>query len=391
MALPGGGAFRAETWTLYAVGMFVIGLRLVARARKRGLTSLQADDWLTINCIVWYTLLIVSVNQVFFSGGSNFMTPEEEAALTPTTIAERVAGSKWVVVLEEAMVLTVWTCKLGMLFIYRRITQGLKQARSINIAFIWVGAGFVGTQLGLFLNCRPFHDYWAVPTSNTQCWSYFNYQVIEACFNISSDIVMLAIAIPILLKLQVPILQKGILLGIFSMGVFIIIAAILTKLFSLYPPLLTYAYLNWYCREASVCVYVTNLPAVWSLVLDMFPSLRKWGRTTSKTPSSSDRTTQSRILKPSKSKDHQLQQFGKLGSSKAMPANLEATESQERIVEPYGIAKGPAGAFHINKDVTFSVRRDSVSDDYPVTADESMDNKTHKRGNVQYVSNCSAV
>ena len=94
----------------------------MARARKRGLTSLQADDWLTINCIVWYTLLIVSVNQVFFSGGSNFMTPEEEAALTPETIAERVSGSKWVVVLEEAMVLTVWTCKLGMLFIYRRIT-----------------------------------------------------------------------------------------------------------------------------------------------------------------------------------------------------------------------------------------------------------------------------
>ncbi|KAL8905282.1 MAG: hypothetical protein Q9171_006731 [Xanthocarpia ochracea] len=341
------------------------------------------------------------------------MTPEEEAALTPETIAERVAGSKWVVVLEEAMVLTVWTCKLGMLFIYRRITydvpiislchhrvpplltgccnsQGLKQARSINIAFIWVGAGFIGTQLALFLNCRPFHDYWAVPTTNTQCWSYFNYQVVEACFNISSDIVMLAIAIPILLKLQVPILQKAILLGIFSMGIFIIIAAILTKLYSLYPPLLTYAYLNWYCREASVCVYVTNLPAVWSLVLDIFPSLRKWGRTTSKTPSSSDRTTPSRSLnKPSKSNSHQLQQFGKLGTNKAMPANLEATESQEHIVDPFGASKAPS-AFHINKDVTFSVRRDSVSDDYPVTADESME-KSHDRGNVQYVSNCSAV
>ena len=50
------------------------------------------------------------------------MTPEEEAALTPETIAERVVGSKWVLVVEEAMVLTVWTCKLGMLFLYRRIT-----------------------------------------------------------------------------------------------------------------------------------------------------------------------------------------------------------------------------------------------------------------------------
>lgn len=50
------------------------------------------------------------------------MTAEEEAALTPETTAERIAGSKWVVVVEEAMVLTVWTCKFGMLFLYRRIT-----------------------------------------------------------------------------------------------------------------------------------------------------------------------------------------------------------------------------------------------------------------------------
>lgn len=93
-----------------------------ARVHKRGVIRLQLDDWLTINCILWYTLLIVSLNKVFFGGGSNFMTAAEEAALTPETTADRVAGSKWVLVSEEAMVLTVWTCKLGMLFLYRRIT-----------------------------------------------------------------------------------------------------------------------------------------------------------------------------------------------------------------------------------------------------------------------------
>ncbi|KAL8870632.1 MAG: hypothetical protein Q9174_003369 [Haloplaca sp. 1 TL-2023] len=386
MALPGGGAFRAETWTLYAVGMLVIGLRLVARIRKRGFASLQIDDWLTVNCIVWYTLLIVSANQVFFSGGSNFMTPEEEAALTPEIVEERIAGSKWVVVFEEAMVCTVWTCKLGMLFIYQRIVQGLKQAKSIKIAFIWVGAGFIGTQLGLFLNCRPFHEYWAVPTAKTQCWSYFNYQIIEACFNITSDMLMLAIAIPILLKLQVPILQKGILLGIFSMGIFIILAAILTKLYSLYPPLLTYAYLNWYAREASVCVYVTNLPSIWTLVLDIFPGLRRWGRTTNN-HSSSDR---SKPLKPPQGRNHELQQFGKLGTTKAMPANIGSTESQEHIVgQQHAHARNPSG-FGINKDVTFSVRRDSISDDYPATNNNSLE-KGLGKNDTTYGSHSYAV
>lgn len=97
-------------------------MQRIARVRTRGCSKLQLDDWLTVNSILWYTLLVISLNKVFFSGGSNFMTPEEEATLTPQTTAERVEGSKWVLVVEEAMVLTVWTCKLSMLFLYHRIT-----------------------------------------------------------------------------------------------------------------------------------------------------------------------------------------------------------------------------------------------------------------------------
>lgn len=383
--LPGGGKFRAETWSLYAVGMLVISLRLAARVRKRGVSKLQMDDWLTINLIVWYTLLIVALNEVFFSGGSNFMTPEEEAELTPETTAQRVAGSKWVLVVEEAMVLTVWTCKFCMLFLYRRITSGLTQAKFINVAFAWVGAGFVGTQLGLFLNCRPFAEYWAVPTGVTQCWSYFNYQIIEASFNISSDIFVLVIAIPILLKLQVPLLQRAILITIFGMGIFIIAAAILTKIYSLYPPLLTYAYLNWYCREASVCVYVTNLPAVWTLLLDLFPGLRSWGRATKNT-SSSNQGTQSRIMRASRGKDYQLQNFSRLGSTTGAPG-AKGTESQEHIV---GDVKGLNGGLHINKDVTFIVRRESASDDDLTTA-KPISDKHADTANSHYNSHCSAV
>lgn len=42
----------------------------------------------------------------------------------------------------------------------------------IDLTFIWVIAGFVGTQLALFLNCRPFAEYWAVPTRKSTVMSY---------------------------------------------------------------------------------------------------------------------------------------------------------------------------------------------------------------------------
>ena len=55
------------------------------------------------------------------------MTPDEIAALTPQTYADRVSGSKWVLVSEEVMVMTVWTCKVCMLLIYKRLTYALPQ------------------------------------------------------------------------------------------------------------------------------------------------------------------------------------------------------------------------------------------------------------------------
>ena len=88
---------------------------------------------------------------------------------------------------------------------------------------------------------------------------------------------MLAIAIPLVSSLQIPPKQKIILLLVFGMGGFIVVASILTKIYCLVPDLISYVYMNWYFREASVSVYVTNLPAIWPLIRDIFPRLKSWG------------------------------------------------------------------------------------------------------------------
>lgn len=109
-----------------------------------------------------------------------------------------------------------------------------------------------------------------------QCSSYQYYEIIQGCVAISADIFMLIIAIPLLLKVRVPLKQKLILLLIFGMGVFVIVAAILTKVYCLVPSLISYIYMNWYFREATVAILVTNIPLVWSLLRDVFPALRSW-------------------------------------------------------------------------------------------------------------------
>lgn len=93
-----------------------------ARIRRLGIRNLQADDFLMVNALVWYTILCVALNQVASGGGSNLMTEEEKKTLTPAIHADRVRGSKWVFVSEHAFILTVWSLKSCMLVIYARIT-----------------------------------------------------------------------------------------------------------------------------------------------------------------------------------------------------------------------------------------------------------------------------
>lgn len=94
----------------------------VSRIQRLRLKGLETDDYLIITALIWYTLLCVSLNQVASGGGSNLMTEEDIANLTPETKAERVKGSKWVFVSEHAFVLTIWSLKTCMLIIYSRIT-----------------------------------------------------------------------------------------------------------------------------------------------------------------------------------------------------------------------------------------------------------------------------
>ena len=137
-----------------------------ARIRRLGIRNLQADDYIMVFAVFWYTLLCVALNQVASGGGSNLMTAEDKANLTPEIHAEREKGSKWVFVSEHCFILSVWSMKACMLVIYARITEGLRQRKWINYIAIYVALGFVATELSLFLICRPITNYWAVPTPN---------------------------------------------------------------------------------------------------------------------------------------------------------------------------------------------------------------------------------
>ncbi|KAJ5458627.1 hypothetical protein N7475_010015 [Penicillium sp. IBT 31633x] len=374
--LGGGFAenFARETWALYSVGVLSAVLRFVARIRRLGIRNLQIDDYLMLFALVWYTLLCVALNQVASGGGSNLMTEEDKANITPEGKAERVRGSKWVFVSEHSFVLCVWALKACMLVIYARITEGLKQKRWINYLSVYVALGFVVTELSLFLICRPLTEYWAVPTDNYQCSSYQYYEIVQGCISMSADLFMLLIAIPMLMQVRVPLKQKLILMILFGMGIFVIVAAVLNKVYCLVESLISYVYMNWYFREATVAILVTNLPLVWSLLRDVFPALKSWsggskrgtdryksGPWTSKGGSNMPPySTPSQL----RSGDFTMQEFQPtttITPQKATASDISLSPSEERDLSS---DDGSARALRIRQDITVTVQHDSRPQDY---------------------------
>ncbi|KAI9932133.1 hypothetical protein AWENTII_010462 [Aspergillus wentii] len=361
-------SFARETWVLYAVGLLGVALRFTARIRRLGIRNLQTDDYLMVFSVIWYTMLCVALNQVVSGGGSNLMDEDDILRMTPSDKAERIKGSKWVFVSEHSFVLTIWGLKACMLVIYARITEGLRQRRWINYVAVYVGVGFVAVELSLFLICRPLTNYWAVPTPNYQCSSYQYYEIVQGCISISADILMLVIAIPLLVQVRVPLKQKLILLVLFGMGIFVIVAAILTKVYCLVPKLISYIYMNWYFREATVAILVTNLPLVWSLLRDVFPALKSW-------TGGSRRATDRYRSGPWTSKGGSgLRHYGPpTGDFSMHDYNRSVTVTPHKAVSDLSLQQshendisddGSARALRIRQDVTVTVERQSHPPEY---------------------------
>ncbi|KAJ4322028.1 hypothetical protein N0V94_002607 [Neodidymelliopsis sp. IMI 364377] len=265
----------SQSWTLYAIGMSIIVVRTIARWRRvRSPSQFAIDDWLMLTAVpFFYTGVIVCLNVIAQGGGSNLFPPEQFKTFTQVEIDERIKGSKIVIASEQCMLNVIWALKACMLLMFARMTLGTTHIKWIRFAAIYVAIGWVAVQIAFFTACRPFNGYWAVPPPDPQCTTLEHYAIVQATFNLSSDVLIIAVPIPMIMSLSLPTKQKIGLGILFSMGTFVIIAAILTKVYNLSDVYDT-AYMLWYTREASVAVYVANLPGIWPLLREHIRFLR---------------------------------------------------------------------------------------------------------------------
>ncbi|GAB7329995.1 hypothetical protein MBLNU13_g01690t1 [Cladosporium sp. NU13] len=234
------------------------------------ISRFQADEYLMMTILCFYTVVIVTINIVEHTS-SNLLPPGYDIAhMTKQDIAERTLGSKLILVVENCQIVTIWGAKTCLLIMYLRLTTLRRENIAIKALLVYVGLTFVVMEI-LYLGvwCRPFHNYWAVPTPSVQCDAATNHLITNAVFNLSSDVAMLAVGLPMFLRLSLRLSKKVPLIGIFSLGVFVIIAAILNKVYSFSDPF-SDEWVYWYVRESSTALIVANLPFVWLFYRKIF-------------------------------------------------------------------------------------------------------------------------
>jgi hypothetical protein len=115
------------------------------------------------------------------------------------------------------------------------IQNGLQRYRTrIRIAIASIIITFLGVFLTIYLSCRPFHHYWQInPNPGNVCQAGISMPIIWVSFvsNVSTDVYLLFIPIPMLWASSLKLLKKLATTMLLSAGLLIIICAILKSIY----------------------------------------------------------------------------------------------------------------------------------------------------------------
>ncbi|KAI9736412.1 MAG: hypothetical protein M1818_006146 [Claussenomyces sp. TS43310] len=349
---------RIQTYIWYPLCMAFISARIFAIGRRDGWKHLKIDDYLMMLATIFYTVMVLTLIRSTAGDGGIGFTPEQIALFTEDEKAAHILNAKYVQICEQFTLLTIYTAKWCMLVFYGRVTLGLKARFLVKFAGVYIVVGFIATEISMFTLCRPYSQYWALPSNDPdQCAFYRKYSIPQGVFNISSDILMLGIPIPLVITSKMAVRQKVAATAALSMGLFVVLASILSKTFALQARNLdNIVYAFWYLREASVAMLVANIIVLWPWlragVQYIVKICRKTRGTSSDTPSSGPsqeldvRTARARGSRPQLS-DEEGGDFQRV---------FLASSSQERILSQGVILKNQSFNVHVSDDD--SIERD---------------------------------
>ncbi|TDZ15814.1 hypothetical protein Cob_v011292 [Colletotrichum orbiculare MAFF 240422] len=255
--------YLPEVWAWYAIGVFVILLRYAVRIRTVGFHGFRGDDWLAIPYLMLYSLNVYIVQITYYTGANIDITADAASKLSNQDVATLELGSKLEFMSWYSYPGCIWVLKFTVLFFYKRLTLGVLRRRTLVGLFWMCGLSYAVLCLTVTLSCQPFSDNWRIkPLPGPECTFRPQNFWMLLWLNVVTDAALLAIPIPILWHLRVPLRRKigvGILL---SSGIFVISTAVVRAISTLNGAPSVININRWGFRELAVGLVTVTAPVL---------------------------------------------------------------------------------------------------------------------------------
>ncbi|KAF3931423.1 hypothetical protein ABW19_dt0202184 [Dactylella cylindrospora] len=358
-------AFYKEAWTLLAIALIFIILRLYARyTMAGGFRGFKPDDYLMVAAGAVYAMETTAAYCVGYLArglANNGMTEAQRIALVEGSDEWnwRMTGVTIQLIGWSLYTLLLWLLKGCILIFYSRLTDGLgQQTWKIRIGAVMLVCTYIAVILSIHLGCRPYKNNWQInPEPSNACQPAISHIdcYVTVILNVITDLYLMYIPLPLMWKAQIPWKRKILLIAMFSGGLFIMIAGILRVYFILADPINgALAAGSWACRETFVSAIIGNVPMIYPLFMRGVTAAKSlYGTGTAKTyGSNKSGGTAMELPRYNNSNKPKKGQYS-VGMSV-----LAASESEERIMKgeviksetTYEVKSAPASLNEENND-----------------------------------------
>ncbi|KAG7144133.1 hypothetical protein HYQ46_007129 [Verticillium longisporum] len=189
--------------------------------------------------------------------------------------AESAENLKWLLVGILSYNLGINVVKLGFLFQYRRIFEQPIVQKVCYWFIIFVCMWTCVQAILLSLACLPIS--FIVPSMVGKCLDTLPIWYFSSGLSMATDIMIFCIPIPSVLKLQLPLKQRMLVLAVFCLGFFVCIISIY-RMFTLRAGVIgtdaswdNISVAIWSCLELNVAIIASSLPTLRPLIARILP------------------------------------------------------------------------------------------------------------------------
>ncbi|KAE8330956.1 hypothetical protein BDV39DRAFT_190203 [Aspergillus sergii] len=207
-------ATLVSLWVLTWCAVGLISIRLVMR-KIRG-KAFVLGDYLSL-CAILCALIRLALVHVIIIWGTNNMSRGFRYShhFTSEEIYRRETASKFTLVNRVFYNTYLWLQKFILLDTYRHLLRNLSWERITLGTYVFIfAATYVTVQIVTFTECNPFDHYWIVLPD-------------PGVLNIVTDLMLIVLPVPLLVKVKRPLLEKLQLAALFAVGFFIVVITVI--------------------------------------------------------------------------------------------------------------------------------------------------------------------